>query len=221
VGLIVLLEGASVLGVSDPFLSPLTRQRHGLTHALYRPMNDVNDRLLGGVALITVLACLVGVLVAAYPAVTFNPTKFPPSQEQMRSVQMLLPEGFAFFTRNPRERDLYVYQRTDSTWASAMLGPKSQASNLFGFSRRSRMQSVETALLLSKTTQEDWTDCERTAETCLSELPVQDTVTNVQPRPTVCGVAGFARRKPVPWAWSDKSDRLTMPSTITKLKISC
>lgn len=183
-------------------------------------MSDVDDRLFGGIVLFTLLACLAGILVAAYPAVSFNPTKFPPP-DRTSTVQMLLPEGFAFFTRNPRERDLYVYQRTDSTWTSAMLGPKSKPSNLFGFSRKSRMQSVETALLLSETTQEDWTDCETREEACFSELPVQDTVTNVQPAPTACGVVGFARREPVPWAWSNRADSLTMPSTITKLKISC
>jgi antimicrobial peptide system SdpA family protein len=184
-------------------------------------MNDSSDRFLGGIVILTSLVCLTVILIAAYPAVNFNPTKFPASEQQTSTIQMLLPEGFAFFTRNPRERDLYVYERTDSTWASAVLGPKSRPANLFGMSRRSRTQSVETALLLRKAGSEVWTDCEEEPTTCFSELSVQDTVANPQPTPTVCGVAGFARKEPVPWAWSDNEDTLTMPSAVTKLDVSC
>lgn len=176
--------------------------------------------MLGLVATITALVCVAGILFAAEPAVTFNPTK-PLLAQDYRPIQVILPQGFAFFTRDAREKDLYLYREEDRGWTSAMMGPNSRPANLFGLNRKSRAQNVESALILSKIKPNIWWDCDEEPSSCLEQDIVRDTVRNVVPQPTLCGPHGFALQEPVPWAWSKSRDSITMKSQITKIHIQC
>lgn len=183
-------------------------------------MDNSKDQMLGLVAILTAVVCVAAVLLAAEPAVTFNPMK-PLLAQEYRPIQVVLPQGFAFFTRDAREKDLHVYQAEDRNWTSASMGPNSRPANLFGLNRKSRAQNVESALILSKIKPNIWWECEDDPAACLSQDAVQDTVRNVVPAPTLCGITGFALQEPVPWAWSKSRDTIDMRSQITKIYIQC
>ncbi len=183
-------------------------------------MDKSNDQMLGLVAILTAAVCVVAIVIAAEPAVTFNPTK-PLLTQEYRPIQIVLPQGFAFFTRDAREQDVYLYQPEGRTWISASMGPNSRPANLFGLNRKSRAQNVESALILSKTKPNIWWDCEDDPAACLNQDAVQDTIRNVVPAPTLCGTTGFVLQEPVPWAWSKSRDTIDMHSQITKIYIQC
>lgn len=163
--------------------------------------------------------------IAAYPATTFSPLKKPvlgaQSTQQISTYQLLLPEGFAFFTRDPREPDIKRYRRHEGSWRQAGLGPHSLPSNLLGLDRWSRTQGVEYAMLLQEYELEEWTDCDGDPIACLDSIAVADTIQNADPQPTLCGVIGFVRQEPVPWAWSSNRESLSMPAHILKLNVIC
>ncbi|WP_353563168.1 SdpA family antimicrobial peptide system protein [Longimonas sp.] len=134
-----------------------------------------------------------------------------------------MPQGFAFFTRDPREPRIHLYTSNDGEWKSASLGPYSRPSNFFGLDRKPRTQLTEYALLLHRAGAilGEWDSCETFPGSCLRQVSVADTLENTTPDPTLCGDIGFVRQEPVPWAWSQNKDEIDMPSEVLKLKILC
>ncbi len=162
---------------------------------------------------------MVGVLYAVYPVLPFNPARLPLSETV--ETQFWVPEGWAFFTRNPREPRMLIYVEEGDGWQSALMGPHARASNLFGFNRASRAQGVEMGMLFTEVRQGPWQPCTGPIPECLDSLSPADTLVNISPRPTLCGVVGLAQQEPVPWAWSRSRKPITMPSEVIKLKVAC
>jgi antimicrobial peptide system SdpA family protein len=146
-----------------------------------------------------------------------------PGEERLRTATVtLLPEGWAFFTRTPREPDLLPFTRTaDGTWARALLAPHAEARNGFGLDRASRAQGVEMGLLRGAVREQDFHDCNESVEACLARLRAGAEVRNQSPAPTLCGPVGLALRAPVPWAWTRDGSTTAMPSRVVRLEVRC
>ena len=177
---------------------------------------------MGWTSLLTIILVASFALFIGNKAAPFNPTKTPSLVNRgISPLRILMPQGFAFFTRNPREADIYLYQREAGDWRTALMSPHARSSNLFGLKRKSRAQLTEYALLLSRARADLWTSCDENPSDCLPHAEVVDTVQNITPNPTICGIAGFVRQEPVPWAWSESKDDIDMPSELIKLHVSC
>jgi antimicrobial peptide system SdpA family protein len=157
-------------------------------------------------------AAVLFVLDASLP---YNPIRLPISGQQ---VHAWLPEGWGFFTRDPREPDLYVYRNSHNRWETASLGPHSQPRHIFGLSRSSRAQGVELGLLLHRTPHTKWAECRGDPVLCLMAAPTV-TVQNPSSSPTLCNELGVILQPPVPWAWS--AHKIRMPSKVIRLEVSC
>lgn len=152
-------------------------------------------------------------------ALPFNPVRLPGvAQLQTR---IWFPQGWGFFTRDPREEDIIVHVRDAAgTWQPAGLGPNSRPRYLLGLDRAARAQGVELGLLMAELPTKAWQPCAREdAGTCLEALPVAATVTNPTPRPSLCGAVGVVLRPPVPWAWA--RSRRWMPARAARLEVQC
>lgn len=160
---------------------------------------------------------------ALQPALPYSPIRLP-FQDEVRT-QFFLPEGWAFFTKSPREERPFLFLRTDAGWKDASLAPISRARNAFGLDRAVRAQSVELALLLTRPeVRKAWKACEVKAfGPCLEATAPAATLRNESPRPTLCGDVGVARQKPLPWAWarSEKGRKLMMPINVVRMRVEC
>ena len=171
------------------------------------------------------LAILLGwpviALYAASMALPFSPAELPYRQEL--KTHLWAPQGWSFFTRDPREPRLLPYVKTERGWRYAMLGPHSEPSNTFGFNRASRAQGVEMGLLSESITKQkfDWASCEEELITCFDRASVAGTIDNTSPSPTLCGEVGLAQQEPMPWAWSRNRHKISMPSKILTVQIKC
>lgn len=184
-------------------------------------MDASDDRIFGAVVSLGVVVCIALVIAAAHPAVTYNPTQSASLKDELNPIQIVFPEGFAFFTRDPREPDLYLYEQTEDGWKTAALGPNARPANFFGLNRKARAQAVEYALLLQGRGPGAWSSCDAGTLSCLERVETHDTIENVTPRPTLCGTVGFVRQDPIPWAWSEDRDTIEMSSELIKLQVSC
>jgi len=156
----------------------------------------------------------------AHGGLPFNPIKLPYASEIR--ISRWVPQGWAFFTRNPREDDTLLFERSATGhWVSAMAAPHAQSRNVFGLNRKSRAQQIEMAVLFYEVPEDAWGVCESAPQACLANATVSDTVENTSPRPTLCGDVGIARQPPVPWAWSASAGSITMPSKVARLKVNC
>lgn len=153
-------------------------------------------------------------------ALPYNPISLNFSTEL--SLKLMMPEGWGFFSRNPREQDLLIYKKQNSEWKS-VLNPLTSSENWFGFSRDARSLSVEAAMLLDGVDKSNWIQCEdKYFQSCISEKNVSITeLTNESPHPVICDTICMILTEPVPWAWSKDMHHSGMPSKILYLKIEC
>lgn len=152
-------------------------------------------------------------------ALDHSPISLPRSARAIRAV---VPEGWKFFTRDPREEHLFVWTRPPAgAWQDRGLGPSASPRHFLGLRRTARAQGAEVALLLTQVPAERWHTCEREISHCLRALPSAPSITNPDANPTVCGEIAFVLRKPVPWAWQRQLEGFTMPSRIAKIRVSC
>ncbi|MBV8353684.1 MAG: SdpA family antimicrobial peptide system protein [Candidatus Eremiobacteraeota bacterium] len=158
-------------------------------------------------------------IVALWSFLPPNPIQLP--IEIAANIRSFLPEGWAFFTKDPREdvSQAYIYSRDEWTLVTR---PAAEPGSLFGFSRRPRAQGVELGLLLASTAGAARpVDCKGSAIQCLrhpnSVLNVRDPVA----RPLLCGRIGIIRQRPAPWFWTHEFRRVVMPAQVSILMVSC
>ena len=182
----------------------------------------IGQRRVGAWVLFVGIALSLPIAYSVHAAVPPNPVRLP--YEQDVHARQWAPQGWAFFTRDPREPVVLSFRRTgDGVWRSASLGEHTQPRFAFGLNRRWRVQGVEMGLLLAALRQRSnvWSECGDELARCLEAALPAATIVNVSPEPTLCGAVGLARREIVPWAWSHAQDALTMPSQVVRLVVSC
>lgn len=137
-------------------------------------------------------------------------------------VRMVLPEGWAFFTRDPREPDVDVLAWRDGAWTPALRRPLSSARNLFGLSRAGRAQSVELGILVDGLKGVELSSCRGALERCADDLPPATvTIANAQGARTICGDVLVVVREPIPWAWAAVTPRVQMPAKVVRVEVTC
>jgi len=146
-----------------------------------------------------------------------------PAESQLKLVMVLfVPEGWAFFTKSPRDDRLLAFVRNaDGEWTDANRGPNAEARNWFGIDRTSRAQGPEIGLLISRVPGKAWQPCAGDPKPCLDSSAVAFTGQSPSPTPTLCGSVGIALQEPLPWAWYGARDQVRLPSRIAKLEIRC
>ncbi|WP_075007689.1 SdpA family antimicrobial peptide system protein [Stigmatella aurantiaca] len=199
----------------------MSRERAPVTSAP-SPSRIRQARGLGLAALALILCWTTVTVYALHAALPHNPIHLP--FEDQANIRMVLPEGWAFFTRDPRSDRMLPYIRGPGgqwTWASQT--PNFQLQNSFGLDRAARAQGVELGLLLDEARDAGRQDCEDDPLACLEQAPVGQKLSNRSPRPTLCGQVGLVFQKAVPWAWSRSAQerRVTMPSKVLRLDVEC
>jgi antimicrobial peptide system SdpA family protein len=139
-----------------------------------------------------------------------NPISF--SAQSAKIIYTLLPEGWGFFTRSPRENQIKVYRSAQGRY---VLINKSNAEPeyLFGLSRVSRRINIELGQVFTQIADSSWTDCKSSEFTdCSGVNRVQ--VTNRFDEPLCRGEYTLISAPPIPWAWSRAYNKIRMPYSI-------
>jgi len=173
---------------------------------------------MGATIVSVAMAWLILFCISIESALPFNSLNINSAVQS--GVRTFVPQGWAFFSRNPREERLAVYQWSGRKWENASLGPLSRASNLFGLDRTVRAQAVELSNLLRQISRKKWQECHDTDLVCLNAASeeLQSSV-NFSTNPTLCGKLAAIERKPLPWAWRNSSD--IMPASVVRVNVRC
>ena len=157
---------------------------------------------------------------AVHACLPFNPILLP-YESTIRSI-FWIPEGWKFFTRDPREDVLHPFTLNGHhQWEAADAGPYSRPAYLFGLNREARAQGLELGIILKGTKNSDWRPCEQAPASCLRESDAVTEVSNPSVRPTLCGVIGLVKQKPLPWAWWSPTRTVIMPSSVAQVRVKC
>ena len=159
------------------------------------------------------------ILTVFFAAIPDSPMRL--STKDRAAVMTVLPEGWGFFTRSPREEGVYAYGRAEDGWSELTFGATS-ARNWFGLLRASRVQGVELGGISGVVPEESWTEhrdpFHPTAD--LGSIPMLD-VSNTAIAQTMCGEVLLERRRPIPWAWSGSGKAIRMPARYVRLVVDC
>lgn len=133
----------------------------------------------------------------------------------------ILPEGWAFFTRDPQERTQHIYRRTDAGWARA-IPTNADPVYMFGIKRTQRVHEMEFGSLVAQVPPQRWRSGRFTMRGPTDqEFTSPVLVQNRARRPTLCGDLVVIRRERMPWAWSRSRETVGMPSTSAALRVRC
>jgi len=142
-----------------------------------------------------------------------------PSARHRTNLMTVVPEGWAFFTRSPREMQTFLYRR-GASGREAISQRHADPANYFGLARFARAKMVEVAALLEQVAPNEWSSFAAGIDP--ESLPtVPRAVTNPAPGPLLCGNVLLIEREPVPWAWSRASQPIRMPGRLVEMSVSC
>lgn len=188
-------------------------------------MSDVErnasaTRKMGALSAVLGVGLAILSVYAYHSAMSFNPVRLP--FERLVGIEGWLPQGWAFFTRDPREERLLVYRRQGSSgWQPAWLTPHGRPQNAFGLDRASRAQGVELGQLYEKIRPASYETCEGPLAVCLERSKPVARLRNRMPRKTLCGELAIVKQKPLPWAWSAWETSSHMPILTARLEVRC
>ncbi|MCP9958274.1 MULTISPECIES: SdpA family antimicrobial peptide system protein [Streptomyces] len=173
-------------------------------------------------ALVLASVAVLGLLQVAFSVVPETAAGSPTAAPVVRSF---LPEGWAFFTRSPREPRQSVWvEKEPGAWSEVERTGGASPSNLFGVSRALRARNVELGHLYQQAVDEKatWVECEgRAPAACLAGTPVSARLRNHSPSPVLCGTLGISEREPLPWAWAKEYPPETMATRVLHLEVAC
>ena len=179
-------------------------------------------RARGRAAVVAAVPLVFFLAYAVFASVPSSAAGTPPGAVEFNRI---LPQGWAFFTRSPREPRQMEWQReSGGTWQKAKMGANSSAQNLFGAARWVRTQDVELGLLYEQATSQrpEWTTCSSDdVPRCLESSPLKLQVRNTVVPKTMCGTIGISQQEPLPWAWAKKYDAHSMPLKVLRLEVQC
>lgn len=159
-------------------------------------------------------------LYVVHSALPFNVVHLP--YEHQLDIAMWAPQGWAFFTKSPRDDRLFLFRQVNGRWSDVSRAPDSSPANLFGLNRAARAQGVEAGLLqVSVQHPAAWADCRSSFQDCLRQRQPSVTVRNPSPDPTLCGAIALIYQPPVPWAWLTLGRHIFMPARILELNSQC
>ncbi|MEV8017521.1 SdpA family antimicrobial peptide system protein [Streptomyces sp. NPDC086554] len=175
-------------------------------------------------AFVTAAAALFAVLAASiYFAMPRNVTTQPWMPPVKTAFSAFVPQGWAFFTKDPQSEQFGAYRPRGggARPENLSLTPQGKAENLFGLSRRQRAQGPEEALLASKV--RHWETCQGSNDDCLRAAAVRPAtaVTNPSPLPSLCGDVIVTNQRPVPWAYRELLPETSRVTRAAHLRIRC
>lgn len=116
-----------------------------------------------------------------------------------------VPQGWAFFTRNPRFAETIALRRQpDGRWVRVIAFPYGAAGNLLGWRRKGRSQAYDLKTIIGRVPPNAWRTCTRSRARCLDRRKPIDVVLTRRGA-VLCGRLGLAAVHPVPWGQARRS----------------
>jgi len=141
--------------------------------------------------------------------------------EMTTNAVALLPQGWAFFTRDPREERVTAWIRRGDGW-EVVDQRGSSLSAFMGLRRSASVLGVELGTLAAKLPEERWVaaaDPRNPTATGATLPPMEVRDDSVAPR--LCGDLVLSKAEPVPWAWSRSRTPVPMPTRVARATVVC
>jgi antimicrobial peptide system SdpA family protein len=152
-------------------------------------------------------------------SISYNPIRYQfPNQKKVLSF---IPQGWAFFTRSPREAQILVYQIENNKIKNLEISRHSSPMNYFGFNRKQTYKMNELQFIIDQFEPKDYTTISwNYKEDLQGEIPTKlHRVSSIFKHSLLKNKEILlVMQEIVPWAWSSKSN-LKMPAKAIKMYI--
>lgn len=136
--------------------------------------------------------------------------------ESKTTIFSFIPQGWGFFTRDPRESIINVYKKDDENIIK-ITTPNSTAESFFGMSRKNRLKNIELGIITSKIRDDQWIEGEKN-RFILKDIKIDTIAHNFKPQ-HFFGEYYIVEQNRVPWAWSKNYKNLVMPYKYVKIYV--
>lgn len=140
------------------------------------------------------------------------------------ALRLVLPQGWGFFTKSPRDEEFYVFSSRQGELKNVFQGPAARVKYALGLNRHPRAQGIEFGLVLEDSKDVPWLKCMGEIEQCMERLR-QSPLTKVKSRvqnPTFCGEIVLKMQSHVPWAWRHQGlSVVEAPYRVKYLYVEC
>lgn len=147
-----------------------------------------------------------------------------PSYLQRVFLQVLSPQGWAFFTRDARESWYRAFLIDSHGQPVPANVADYRGAPWNGVHRNVRNRGIAIGQVLKGIPKESWSRCEKPITTCFrgiaDEQPAQVSLT-MRDHTGFCGPALLQEKTTVPWAWRRSYTEINMPSRIAYVDVNC
>jgi antimicrobial peptide system SdpA family protein len=170
------------------------------------------------IALIACMFIVVHVLLASLP---FNPASIGLSGKKI--ITGIIPQGWAFFTRDPREAQVILYKVTQHGELEPIPQRHTQSHNIFGLKRESTKILLELQFIKEQLTDSTFENTRwnyQANRTGIYPLHIHEVVNKIK-EPILCGNYVLVIQDYIPWAWSGYMQTIQMPAKAINIRIRC
>jgi antimicrobial peptide system SdpA family protein len=184
--------------------------------------DDFSDERLGRIGIVCALGTALVIVIVLLSSISGGDAPVLSLPADIRNVVVdAAPQGWQFFTKDPQSANIVPFRDDGGHWVSAQLRGALHLGTLFGFDRVDREQGIEIGVLSTKIPADAWLPCKVAPAQCLAKIPVEVSLVDAMPHPSLCGDLGLANQAPLPWAWARLVPVPVMPSTIVRVMVSC
>jgi antimicrobial peptide system SdpA family protein len=135
-----------------------------------------------------------------------------------KHISFLLPQGWGFFTRDPREAITMAY-KIENGELRELTVQNASVKNYLGFSRNSRFVGIDLSKILEQISSDTWKNGKGDFAQQIPATP--DTILVLQERLKFFpeGEYVFYQYQPIPFAWADRNQKVYQPYLSAKVKI--
>ncbi|WP_313000541.1 SdpA family antimicrobial peptide system protein [Chryseobacterium gleum] len=159
-------------------------------------------------------------IVVLISSIPFNPIQY--KFNYVNQVYTYAPQGWAFFTREAKEDQVYIY-KIENNKLKKISQKHANISNFVGLSRKVSKMTMEVEIIATmldkkKFPKTTW----NYDENLYGKIPDKFiTIKNLIKSPILCGDYLIVYHSIVPWAWSKSAYKTKMPAKVIKVRITC
>lgn len=145
-----------------------------------------------------------------------NDNAMPLSKERASLLYSIIPQGWAFFTREPKEDIINFYEIKGKNLILLNEGASLNVKHIFGFNRISRKLSIDLSTLYLNVPKKLWTDF-KFSEQSLEKQKIYFATSEMLENKDLKGEFLLTKTRRKPWAW--QSGNVEMPISAVKIFI--
>ncbi len=141
-----------------------------------------------------------------------------PNFSSKKTVFTFFPQGWGFFTRNPREKIIKLYKVDNEGKVISLIKSNSAREFYFGISKKNRLVNWEISTLIPKIPKTNWIKNQKDS-LFFSKNKAKDTIINDFVKPSLRGTYIVVIQERIPQAWGEYYKKIVMPYDYAKVYI--